>query len=105
MQEGLSEAQITDLAHYATSPHFSAREALALTYAERITRSDQDVDDALFARLQQEFPTPAEVVELTAIAAFENFRSKFNHALQIESNGFCLLKQAGQTRPDRGQEP
>ena len=50
MQEGLSEAQVIDLEHYVTSPHFSAREKLALTYAERITCSDQDVDEALFAR-------------------------------------------------------
>lgn len=91
MQEGLSEAQIANLDRYATSPHFSAREKLVLTYAERITRSDQDVDDALFARLQDEFVTPEAIVELTATVAFENFRSKFNHALQIESNGLCLL--------------
>ena len=94
MQEGLSAAQVADLEHYTTSSHFSAREKLALTYAERITRSDQDVDEALFARLLEEFPTAAEVVELTAIVAFENFRSKFNHALGIESNGLCLLKKA-----------
>jgi alkylhydroperoxidase family enzyme len=93
MQEGLNAAQITDLEHYASSAHFSAREKLALTYAERITRSDQDVDEALFARLQQEFPTPAAMVELTAIVAFENFRSKFNHALLVESNGVCLLQR------------
>jgi alkylhydroperoxidase family enzyme len=93
MQEGLTAAQITDLEHYASSAQFSAREKLALTYAERITRSDQDVDEALFARVQQEFPTPQAVVELTATVAFENFRSKFNHALLIESNGLCLLKQ------------
>jgi alkylhydroperoxidase family enzyme len=91
MQEGLTPAQMTDLEHYASSPHFSARERLALTYAERITRSDQDVDETLFACLQQEFASAAAIVELTAIVAFENFRSKFNHALLIESNGFCLL--------------
>jgi alkylhydroperoxidase family enzyme len=94
MQEGLSEVQVAHLEDYATSPHFSAREKLALTYAERITRSDQDVKEALFAQLRQEFPTAAEIVELTAIVAFENFRSKFNHALGIESNGLCLLKKA-----------
>jgi alkylhydroperoxidase family enzyme len=94
MQEGLSAAQVTDLEYYATSPHFSAREKLALTYAERMTRSGQDVDEALFAQIRQEFPTAAEVVELTAIAAFENFRSKFNHALGIESNDLCRLKKA-----------
>jgi alkylhydroperoxidase family enzyme len=94
MQEGLTPAQMTDLEHYVSSPHFSARERLALTYAERITRSDQDVDEALFARLQQEFASAAAIVELTAMVAFENFRSKFNHALLIDSNGFCLLQNA-----------
>ena len=49
--------------------------------------------------------TAAEIVELTAIGAFENFRSKFNHALQIESNGLCLLKQARGMHENRGQEP
>jgi alkylhydroperoxidase family enzyme len=93
MQAGLTAAQISDLEHYASSAQFSAREKLALTYAECITRSDQDVDEALFARMQQEFSTPEEMVELTATVAFENFRSKFNHALLIESNGLCLLQQ------------
>ena len=60
MQEGLSEVQVVDLEHYATSPHFSAREKLALTYAECIIRSDQDVDEALFAHLMEEFPTVAK---------------------------------------------
>lgn len=105
MREGLSEAHIADLERYATSPHFSTRERLALSYAERITRSDQDVDEALFACLQQEFPTPAAIVELTAIVAFENFRSKFNHALGIESNGFCFVKHAGGTNEARGTGP
>ena len=87
----MTAAQMTDLEHYSSSPHFSARERLALTYAERITRSDQDVDEPLFARLQAEFVSPAAIVELTALVAFENFRSKFNHALLIESNGLCRL--------------
>ena len=54
--------------------------------------SDQDVDDELFAKLQYEFSEPAAIVELTAIVAFENFRSKFNHALQVEANGICQVK-------------
>ena len=72
MREGLSAAHIADLTRYATSPQFSARERLALSYAQRSMRSDQDVDEALFARLQREFPTPAAIVELAAIVAFEN---------------------------------
>ena len=95
MQEGLSEDQILEIEQYASSSKFSPREKLALTYAERITLSDQDVDEALFAQVRDEFPVPA-IVELTATVAFENYRSKFNHALLIESNGFCLVKKSGQ---------
>lgn len=92
MQEGLSEAQLLELDRYAESHHFSPREKLALEYADRITRSDRDVDETFFSALQTEFAAPEEIVELTAIAAFENFRSKFNHALLVESNGICLVK-------------
>lgn len=92
MQQGLTEEQIAELAGYAESTHFSRREKLALAYAERITLSDQDVDDAFFAALREEFPSPPELVELTAAIAFENFRSKFNHALLIASNGICRLQ-------------
>jgi hypothetical protein len=34
-----------------------------------------------------------QIVELTAAVALENFRSKFNVALGIEVQGFCLLVQ------------
>ena len=95
MQEGLTETQITEVANYATHADFSARQRLALMYADRITLSDQDVDEEFFSALQEEFETPAAIVELTAIVAFENFRSKFNHALLVESNGVCLVQSAG----------
>jgi alkylhydroperoxidase family enzyme len=91
MHEGLSQQQIDEMEQYATSEAFSTRQKIALEYAERITMSDQDVDDAFFAQVQGEFETPAAIVELTTIVAFENFRSKFNHALLVESNGFCAL--------------
>ena len=94
MQAGLSEAKIDALNNYTTSEHFSAREKLALDYADRITLSDRDADDTQFAQLTEEFAKPQEIVELTAIVAFENFRSKFNHALLVESNGVCLLQRA-----------
>ncbi|MCF8533672.1 MAG: hypothetical protein K9G48_11760 [Reyranella sp.] len=69
---------------------FSAAERVALEYAERITYTDQQVDDALFAEVRKYF-TEAQVVELTAVIAFENFRSKFNPTLGIEAQGFCMV--------------
>ena len=47
--------------------------------------------DALFARVRAHF-TEAQIVELTAAVALENFRSKFNTALGIEAQGFCILR-------------
>ncbi len=65
-------------------------ERAALEYAERITTTGERVDDALFAELKKHF-TEAQIVELTAAIAMENFRSKFNPALGIEAQGFCMV--------------
>ena len=46
--------------------------------------------DRFFKRLQKEF-TDEELVELSAIIAYENFRSKFNPVFSIEANGLCNL--------------
>jgi alkylhydroperoxidase family enzyme len=84
------EAKLDDLADWRTSDAFSELERVALDYAERITYTGQKVDEALFVRLKKHFSEP-QIVELTAAVALENFRSKFNPALGIESQGFCLL--------------
>ena len=67
---------------------------MALEYAERITYTDQKVDDALFARVKEHF-TEGQIVELTAAIAMENFRSKFNPPLGIEAQGFCMVPAPG----------
>jgi alkylhydroperoxidase family enzyme len=56
-----------------------------------MTITGQRVGDELFARVRKRF-SEAQVVELTAAVALENFRSKFNVALGIEAQGFCVLK-------------
>ncbi|MBT6276468.1 MAG: carboxymuconolactone decarboxylase family protein, partial [Chromatiales bacterium] len=55
MQEGLTEAQIDNVAHFEQSDLYSHRERIALRYAERVTVSEQDVDDELFGALLTEF--------------------------------------------------
>ena len=72
------------------STRFSPAERVALDYAERITHTDRQVDDAFFAELGKHF-TEAQIVELTAAVAFENFRSKFNPTLGVEAQGFCVV--------------
>ncbi len=84
------QAKLLDAANWRGSARFSEEERLALDYAEHITTTGQRVDDALFAQLKERF-TEAQIVELTAAVALENFRSKFNPPLGIGSQGFCLL--------------
>ena len=46
--------------------------------------------DRVFKRLQKEF-TDEDLVELSALIACENFRSKFNPVFGIEANGLSPL--------------
>ncbi|MCC7121702.1 MAG: carboxymuconolactone decarboxylase family protein [Gammaproteobacteria bacterium] len=81
---------MTQLANWRTSDIYTPKERVALEYAEGMTITGQRVDDALFARLREYFDD-AQIVELTAGIAMENFRSKFNAPLQVEAQGFCVL--------------
>lgn len=76
---------------------FAPLERLVLRYADGMTIRGQDVSDELFAVLRSHFSEEA-IVELTAHIAFENFRSKFNHALRIEAQGFCRISKARSSR-------
>ena len=86
----MGEEKLMAVTSWRDSMLFSEAERVALEYAERITFTDQRVDDALFARLRQHYDE-AQLVELTAAIAFENFRSKFNPSLGVEAQGFCPL--------------
>ena len=65
-------------------------ERVALEYAERMTITGEKVDEALFARLRAQFDE-AQIVELTACIAIENFRSKLNVPFQVEAQRFCII--------------
>ncbi|WP_289294564.1 hypothetical protein [uncultured Reyranella sp.] len=86
--------KLADVTTWRDSALFSEPERLALEYAERITYTDRKVDDALVEQLKRHY-TEAQIVELTAAIAMENFRSKFNPALGIEAQGFCIVPKRG----------
>ena len=48
------------------------------------------VTDAFFKRLSSAY-TDEELVELAAVIALENFRSKFNPVFGVESGGSCAI--------------
>ncbi len=82
--------KVAEVLDWQRSRLFSEAERVALEYAEAVTYTDRQVDDALFARVKAHFTEP-QIVELTAAIAFENFRSKFNPTLGVEAQGFCLV--------------
>src|SRR3990172_6597594 len=91
MQNGASAEKVEGvLGDYRKNPLFSPRERLALELAERMTYTGKRVTDRFFNRLKKHF-TEEALVELAAIIALENFRSKFNPVFAVESQGFCPL--------------
>jgi len=89
MQNGASAEKVEAvLGDYRKSPLFSERERVALELAERMTYTSRRVTDRFFKKLKRHF-TDGELVELAAVIALENFRSKFNPVFAIEAHGFC----------------
>ena len=87
---GITDTQLEDLASFETSSNFDHREKAVLRFAEALTRTPADVSDELFEKIRELFSTE-QIVELTAAVALENFRTRFNCALKIESDGLCTL--------------
>jgi len=83
----VSQEKIEALPSYLTSSLFSEAEKLVLEYADAMTQTPVGVADALFAKLREKF-TDAQLVELTATLAWENYRARFDHAFGVESEGF-----------------
>ena len=90
MRAGASEEKIRQVPTWRESRLFSDMERAALEYAERMTITGEKVADELWARLRRHL-SEAQLVELTAAVALENFRSKFNVPLGVEAQGFCIL--------------
>ncbi len=91
------------LPEYVENPLFTPAERAALRYAEEMTLASVDVPDEVFENLKRYFNTE-QIVDLTATIALENMRARFNRALRIESDGFCMLPahHPAITTPGRG---
>jgi AhpD family alkylhydroperoxidase len=89
LKRGVEREKVAALLNFESSHLFSAREKAALAYAEAITYSDRQPSGAHFERLLRHFGEDT-IVELTALVAFQNLSSKFNAALGVEAQGFCV---------------
>ena len=84
-----SMQKVDALEAWRTSVAFDASERATLEYTEAVTYPDRNVSDDLMAELRRHFDDDA-IVELTGLIAFQNLSSKFNSALNIPAQGFCL---------------
>ncbi len=103
MQHGAPAEKVREVSQFRQSRLFDDRERLALELAERMTVTGETVTDELFERLRRRF-SEAEIVELAATVALENFRSKLNVALAVKAQGFCLLPELSPDRVHGGSE-
>jgi alkylhydroperoxidase family enzyme len=93
---GIRESQLMALADFENSAEFTSAEKLVLRYAVAMTRTPLVIPSGLFEDLERIFDR-RQLVELTSAIAWENYRARFNHALEIEAEGFyqgalCLLE-------------
>jgi len=86
-ESGVTERQLLDLSRYRESDAFDAREKLALDLAVAMTRAPADVPRSLIGALGQHFDE-AQLVELAAAIAWENYRARFNRAFDVQAVGY-----------------
>ncbi|MGK5627575.1 carboxymuconolactone decarboxylase family protein [Streptomyces sp. URMC 123] len=86
-RHGMDPRKVRDVPAWRESDVYTPLERAVMEYAEAMTANPPTVDDDLVARLREHLDE-AELVELTAMVAVENFRSRFNSALGLTSQGF-----------------
>ena len=79
--------KIRETANWRGSKVFSELELLVMEYAEAMTATPPRVTDAMVEALRRHL-NKAQLVELTAIIAVENLRSRINSALGLTAQGF-----------------
>ena len=97
MNHKVPAEKIRAVPNWRDSDVFTELERLVLEYAEAMTDTPPSVTDEMVARLRTHL-SEAELVELTAIVAVENLRSRINAALGLTAQGFkdrCEIPAAG----------
>ena len=85
--EGSTDEKIAAVGAWSDSPLFSEAEKAAFAFAEGMTATPADVTDAVYEEAAKHF-SEAQLVELAATAAMENYRARLNRAFLVEAQGF-----------------
>ena len=85
---GITEEQLRDLPRYHESPAFSEEERLVIDLAVEMARIPVDLPPEFVDELRLRFDE-AQLVELAAAIAWENYRGRFNRVFGVRPVGFC----------------
>ncbi|HVL37549.1 MAG TPA: carboxymuconolactone decarboxylase family protein [Burkholderiales bacterium] len=77
---GVSDEKLADVWNYASSPHYSERERIALDFALAAAAQPNAVTDELFARVREHW-SESEVVEILAVVAMFGFLNRWNDTM------------------------
>jgi uncharacterized peroxidase-related enzyme len=77
---GVSDEKLADVWTYATSPHYSERERVALDFALAAAAQPNEVTDELFARLRAQW-SEGEIVEILGVVAMFGFLNRWNDSM------------------------
>ena len=95
--QGVDPAKLHDVPRWRDSDVYTDLERAVMDYTEAMTATPPEVTDEHVERLRQDL-SEEQLVELTAIVALENYRSRINSALGLTSQGF---KEFCELRPVR----
>ncbi len=90
LSRGIEIEKALSLGNWKNSQLFSDFEKTALEYAEAVTDSSKIIGQELKDKIAKQF-SETELVELTALIAYQNMSTKFNNAFGIEPQGFCPI--------------
>ena len=82
--------KLDHLPEWQKSDNFTDLEKAAIEYAEGMSKTNVKISDGLMDSLKK-FLSEDQIVELTALIAFQNMSAKFNAALGIPSQGMCKI--------------
>jgi alkylhydroperoxidase family enzyme len=84
---GVTEQQLMALSRYQSSPAFDETERAAIDLAVAMAKTPTEIPSELTARLREHFDE-AQLVELAATIAWENYLARFNRVFGVRSSGF-----------------
>lgn len=94
--QDIGQSTVASLDRFETSSKFTEKERAALALCDAMSATPCRVEDALFERVSRHF-SQRELVGLTAVIAWENYRARVNRAFALAPEGFFSVDHCAAT--------